>query len=106
MARAIITIYSSKCAQMDPQQLLKRSKFCLGVFPFLFYPPFFLPLFLFEVSPLSLYAPSSSVVSFLLSLKGIFHLLPVLKPPHLICALSNRSSPSYDTATFQRLPVL
>src|SRR6218665_2179032 len=27
MAWAIITIYSSKCAQMDPQQLLKTSKF-------------------------------------------------------------------------------
>ena len=37
------------------------------VFPFLFYPPFFLLLFIFEVSPLSLYVPSSSVVSFLLS---------------------------------------
>src|SRR6218665_3578933 len=41
------------------------------VFPFLFYPPFFLLLFLFEMSPLSLYVPSSSVVS-LLSLIGIF----------------------------------
>src|SRR6218665_465940 len=27
MAWAIIIIYSSKCAQMDPQQLLKTSKF-------------------------------------------------------------------------------
>jgi len=26
MAWAIITIYTSKCAQMDPQQLLKTSK--------------------------------------------------------------------------------
>src|SRR6218665_1660389 len=32
------------------------------VFPFLFYLPFFLLLFLFEVSPLSLYVASSSVV--------------------------------------------
>src|SRR6218665_245900 len=53
------------------------------VFPFLFYPPFFLLLFLFEVSPLSLYVASSSVVSFLLSLARIFFLLPVLTP-HLI----------------------
>src|SRR6218665_2194924 len=58
------------------------------VFLFLFYPPFFLLLFLFEESPLSLYVPSSSVVWFLLSLTGIFLLLPVLTP-HLICALSN-----------------
>src|SRR6218665_446042 len=36
------------------------------VFPFLFFPPFFLLLFFFEVSsPLSLYVASSSVVSFL-----------------------------------------
>jgi len=27
MAWAIITIYTSKCAHMDPQQLLKTSKF-------------------------------------------------------------------------------
>jgi len=27
MAWAIITIYTSKCAQMDPQQLLKTRKF-------------------------------------------------------------------------------
>src|SRR6218665_2503108 len=47
------------------------------VFPFLFYPPFFLLLFLFEVSPLSLYVASSSVVSILLSLTRIFLLLPV-----------------------------
>src|SRR6218665_1719147 len=47
------------------------------VFPFLFYPPFFLLLFLFEVSSLSLYVASSSVVSFLLSLTRRFLLLPV-----------------------------
>src|SRR6218665_3386067 len=58
------------------------------VFSFLIYNPFFLLLFLFEVSPLSLCVPSSSVVWFLLSLTGIFLLLPVLTP-HLICALSN-----------------
>src|SRR6218665_3812081 len=46
------------------------------VFPFLFYNPFFLLLFLFEVSPLSLYVASSFVVSFLLSLTRIFLLLP------------------------------
>src|SRR6218665_3895352 len=57
------------------------------VFSFLIYNPFFLLLFLFEVRPLSLYVPSSSVVWFLLSLTGIFLLLPVLTP-HLICALS------------------
>src|SRR6218665_1656269 len=56
------------------------------VFSFLIYNPFFLLLFLFEVSPLSLYVPSSSVVWFLLSLKGIFLLLQVLTP-HLICVL-------------------
>src|SRR6218665_1623329 len=56
------------------------------VFSFLIYNPFFLLLFLFEMSPLSLHAPSSSVVWFLLSLTGIFLLLPVLTP-HLICAL-------------------
>src|SRR6218665_2623620 len=50
------------------------------VFSFLIYNPFFLLLFLFEVSPLSLYVPSSSVVWFLLSLTGIFLLLPVLTP--------------------------
>src|SRR6218665_1540921 len=72
---------------------------------FLIYNPFFLLLFLFEVSPLSLYVPSSSVVWFLLSLTGIFLLLPVLTP-HLICALSNRSSPSYAIPSFQRLPIL
>ena len=58
------------------------------VFSFLIYNPFFLLLFLFEVSSLSLYVPSSSVGWFLLSLTGIFLLLPVLTP-HLICALSN-----------------
>src|SRR6218665_841912 len=58
------------------------------VFSFLIYNPFFLLLFLFEVSPLILYVPSSSVVWFLLPLTGIFLLLPVLTP-HLICALSN-----------------
>src|SRR6218665_321714 len=58
------------------------------VFPFLFYSPFFHLLFLFEVSPLSLYAESISVGSFLLSLTRIFLLLLVLTP-HLICALSN-----------------
>ena len=67
------------------------------VFPFLFYPPFFLLLFLFETSPFSLYVPSSSVVSFLLS----FLLLPVWTPLHLICALSNWSSPSYAISTFR-----
>ena len=30
MAWAIITIYTSKCAQMDPQQLPKSSKFYSG----------------------------------------------------------------------------
>src|SRR6218665_4051842 len=75
------------------------------VFPFLFYPPLFLLLFLFEVSPLSLYIPSSSVVSLLLSLTWIF-LLPVLTPPHLRCAPSNSSSPSYAITTFQRLLIL
>src|SRR6218665_2358301 len=50
------------------------------VFSFLIYNPFFLILFLLEVSPLSLYVPSSSVVWFLLSLTGIFLLLPVLTP--------------------------
>src|SRR6218665_2070156 len=58
------------------------------VFSFLIYNPFFLLLFLFEVRPLSLYVPSSSVVWFLLSLTGIFLVLPVLTP-HLICALSS-----------------
>src|SRR6218665_1613066 len=38
------------------------------MFSFLIYNTFFLLLFLFEVSPLSLYVPSSSVVWFLLSL--------------------------------------
>src|SRR6218665_677198 len=63
---------------------------CFLVFSFLIYNPFFFLLFLFEVSSLSLglYVPSSSVVWFLLSLTGIFLLLPVLTP-HLICALSN-----------------
>src|SRR6218665_129910 len=61
---------------------------CFLVFSFLIYNPFFLLLFLCEVSPLSLYVPSSSVVWFLLSLTRIFLLLPVLTP-HLICALSN-----------------
>src|SRR6218665_523988 len=56
-------------------------------FSFLIYNPFFLLLFLFEVSPLSLYVPSSSVVWFLLSLIGIFLLLPVLTP-HLIIICS------------------
>ena len=75
------------------------------VFPFLFYPPFFLLLILFEVSPFSLYIASSSVVLFLLSLTGIFLLLPVLTP-HLIwhCALSNWSSPSYGKLGSQREP--
>src|SRR6218665_2986130 len=50
------------------------------VFSFLIYNPFFLLLFLLEVSPLSLYVPSSSLVWFLLSLTGIFLLLPVLTP--------------------------
>src|SRR6218665_2287645 len=60
------------------------------IFSFLIYNPFFLLLFLFEVIPLSLYVPSSSVAWFLLSLTGIFLLLPVLTP-HLIglCALPN-----------------
>src|SRR6218665_2319290 len=75
------------------------------VFSFLIYNPFFLLLFLLEVSPLSLHVPSSSVVWFLLSLTGIFLLLPVLSP-HLICALSSRSSPSYAIPSFQRLPIL
>src|SRR6218665_1128713 len=47
------------------------------VFSFLIYNPFFLLLFLFEVSPLSLYVPSSSVVWFLLLLTGI-HPTPYL----------------------------
>src|SRR6218665_2730325 len=59
------------------------------VFPFLFYPPFFLLLFFFEVSPLSLYVSYSSVVWFLLSLSGILLLLPVLTLHHLICVLFN-----------------
>src|SRR6218665_2312904 len=75
------------------------------VFSFLIYDPFFLLLFLFEVSSLSLYVPSSSVVWFLLLLTVIFLLLPVLTP-HLICALSNCSSPSYVMPSFQRLPIL
>src|SRR6218665_3594024 len=56
------------------------------VFSFLIYNTFFLLLFLFEVSLLSLYVPSSSVVWSLLSLTGIFLLLPVLTP-HLICSV-------------------
>src|SRR6218665_386961 len=66
-----------------------------------FFLPGFLLLSLFEVSPLSLlglYVPSNSVVWFLLSLTGIFLLLPVLTP-HLI------SSPSYAIPSFQRLPI-
>src|SRR6218665_528853 len=56
------------------------------VFFFLIYNPFFLLLFLFEVSPLSLGVPSSSVVSrFLLSLTWIFLLLPVLTPHFDMC---------------------
>src|SRR6218665_1900506 len=80
--------------------IIQSSNFFL-VFPFLIYNPFFLLLFLFEVSPLSLYVPSSSVVWFLLSLTGIFLLLPVLTP-HLICALSNWSSPSYAIPSIQK----
>src|SRR6218665_2184914 len=57
------------------------------VFSFLIYNPFFLLLFLFEAIPLSLYVPSSSIVWFLLSLTGIFLLLPVLTS-HLICLCS------------------
>src|SRR6218665_1625832 len=41
------------------------------VFPVLFYPSYLPPLVLFEESPFSLYIPSSSVVSFLLSLTEI-----------------------------------
>src|SRR6218665_3341430 len=44
--------------------IIQSSNFFL-VFSFLIYNPFFLLLFLFEVSPLSLYVPSSSVVWFL-----------------------------------------
>src|SRR6218665_2843520 len=68
------------------------------VFSFLIYNPFFFLLFLFEVSPLSLYVLSSSVVWFLLSLTGIFLLLPVLTH-HLIFALSN--CPSYAIPSFR-----
>src|SRR6218665_3280690 len=75
------------------------------VFSFLIYNPFFLLLFLFEAIPLSLYVPSSSIVWFLLSFTGIFLLLPVLTS-HLICALSNGSSPSYTIPSSQRLPVM
>src|SRR6218665_3418422 len=66
----------------------RRRRRLLFVLSYLIYNPFFLLLFLFEVSPLSLYVLSSSVVWFLLSLTGIFLLLPVLTH-HLICALSN-----------------
>src|SRR6218665_3134694 len=67
--------------------IIQFSNFFL-VFSFLIYNPFFLLLCLFEVSRLSLHVPSSSVVWFLLSLTGIFLLLPVLTP-HLIYGLSN-----------------
>src|SRR6218665_1446471 len=56
---------------------------CFLVFSFLIYNPFFLLLFLFEVSPLSIYVLCSSVVWFLLSLTRTFLLLPVLTH-HLI----------------------
>src|SRR6218665_349815 len=66
--------------------LCKEREIFFLVFSFLIYNPFFLLLFIYEVSPLSLYVPSSSVVWFLLLLTGIFLLLPVLTT-HLICAL-------------------
>src|SRR6218665_672131 len=66
--------------------IIQSSNFFL-VFSFLIYNPFFLLLFIFEVSPLSLYVPSSFVVWILLSLTGIFLLLQVLTP-HLICLFS------------------
>src|SRR6218665_1664967 len=66
--------------------IIQSSNFFL-VFSFLIYNPFFLLLFLFEVSPLSLYVPSSSVVWFLLSLTGIFFLLPVLTPNFDMCSV-------------------
>ena len=59
-----------------------------------------------EVSPLSLYVLSSSDGSFSLSLTWIFFHLQVLTPPHLICALSNWSSPSYTISTCQTLQIL
>src|SRR6218665_561934 len=55
------------------------------VFSFLIYNTFFLLLFLFEVSPLSLHVPSNSGVWFLLSLTWIFLLLPVLTPHYVLC---------------------
>src|SRR6218665_3661959 len=85
--------------------LIIQSSIFFLVFSFLIYNPFFLLLFLFEMSPLSLYVPSNSVVWVLLSLTGIFLLLPVLTP-HLVCALSNSSSPYYAIPSFQRLPIL
>src|SRR6218665_655686 len=51
--------------------IIQSSNFFL-VFSFLIYNPFFLLLFLFEVSPLSFYVPSSFVVWILLSLTGVF----------------------------------
>src|SRR6218665_1207430 len=74
--------------------IIQSSNFFL-VFSFLIYNPFFLLIFLFEVSPLSLYVPPSSVVSFLLSLAKILLLLKVLtfrlprggwySPPTVVC---------------------
>src|SRR6218665_2612721 len=64
--------------------------FCLKhalVFSFLIYNPFFLLLFLFEAIPCHYYVPSSSIVRFLLSLTGIFLLLPVLTSHFDMCSV-------------------
>src|SRR6218665_3299666 len=85
--------------------LIIQSSIFFLVFSFLIYNPFFLLLFLFEVSPLSLLCPIQSRCLVLIIVNRDLSSSTCLKP-HLICALSNLYSPSYVTSSFQRLPIL